>query len=165
VLAELEERALVVRANRGDATAFDALYRAYRGWVVGVAQRLTGNPDDALDVLQETFVWFFGRFPGFRLTGSLRSFLYPVVKHQAISLLRRRRRVADRDPDPGWILPGEEDGDFARLLARLPPEQRDVVQLRFALDFQLDEIAAALAIPLGTVKSRLHHALRALRGE
>jgi len=183
VLPELEERALVARANRGDLDAFAALYRAYRDWVAGVARRLTGDPDDALDVLQETFVWFFGRFPGFRLTSSLRSFLYPVVKHQAIAVLRRRRRlggpvrlrrtggrseaeppVADAEPDLGWSLPDEEAGDFHRLLQRLTPEQRDVVQLRFGLDFQLDEIAAALAIPLGTVKSRLHHALLFLRG-
>src|SRR5262249_38621719 len=148
-----------------DLDAFAALYRAYRDWVAGVARRLTGSPDDALDVLQETFVWFFGRFPGFRLTGSLRSFLYPAVNHQAISGLRRRLRVADVRPEPGWVLPGEEDGEFAGLLARLPPEQRDVVQLRFGLDFQLDEIAAALGIPLGTVKSRLHHALKIFRGE
>src|SRR5262249_50539516 len=124
VLAELEERALVARANRGDAAAFDTLYREYRDWVAGVARRLTGDPDDALDVLQETYVWFFGRFPGFRLTSSLRSFLYPVVKHQAIAVLRRRRRVAGAEPDLGWSLPDEEAGDFHRVLMRLTPEQR-----------------------------------------
>ena len=68
---------LVARANRGDLAAFAALHRATRDWVVGGARRLTGSSDDALDVLQEIFVWWFGRFPGFRLTSSLPSFLYP----------------------------------------------------------------------------------------
>jgi len=162
VLAELEERALVARANRGEAAALETLYRETRDWVLGLAHRLTGNPADALDVMQETFLWFFGRFPGFKLTSSLRSFLYPVVKHQAIAIARRRRHDAPAAPELGWTLPGEEHGDFHRMLAVLPAEQRDVVTLRFGLDFKLEEIAEALAIPLGTVKSRLHNALKVL---
>jgi RNA polymerase sigma-70 factor (ECF subfamily) len=61
--------------------------------------------------------------------------------------------------------PNQEAGDLERLAAALPDEQREVVRLRFALDFRLEEIADALRIPLGTVKSRLHNALRSLREE
>jgi len=163
VLAELEERALVARGNRGDAGALEALYRAYSHWVLALARRFTGNPDDALDVLQDTFISFFARFPGFKLTSTLRSYLYPVVKHHAIDVVRRRRRlVVDAEIELGFCLPGEASGDFARLLACLSAEHRDVAALRFGLDFKLEEIAAALQIPLGTVKSRLHNALKGL---
>ena len=56
------------------------------------------------------------------------------------------------------------DTGLGRLVEELPDAQREVVLLRFALDFQLDEIAEAQGVPLGTVKSRLHHGLKALRG-
>jgi RNA polymerase sigma factor (sigma-70 family) len=114
------ERELVRRANAGDGDALVALYRAERDWVVGLAQRFTGSREDALDVLQETFLYFFSRFPGFVLTSSVRGFLYPVVKHHAIDVVRRRRKVVDldayrRDPqgeaELGWHAP---DADARR---------------------------------------------------
>ena len=163
MLAELEERALVARGNRGDGAALETLYREYRQWVLALARRFTGNADDALDVLQDTFISFFGRFPGFKLTSSLRSYLYPIIKHHAIGMARRRRRlVAGVEVELGTCLPEETGGDFARLLAVLSAEHRDVALLRFGSDFKLEEIAAALDIPVGTVKSRLHNALKAL---
>ena len=163
MLAELEERALVARGNRGEAAALETLYREYRHWVLGLAHRFTGNEADALDVMQDTFIWFFGRFPGFKLRSSLRSFLYPVVKHNSLTLVRRRRRlIVDGEVEIGLAFPDETGGDFERLLAGLSAEHRDVAALRFGLDFKLEEIAAALEIPVGTVKSRLHNALKAL---
>ncbi|HKA89668.1 MAG TPA: sigma-70 family RNA polymerase sigma factor [Haliangiales bacterium] len=161
---EDDEARLVARANAGDAGALAALYRAHRGWVAALALRFTGNQADALDVLQETFLYLFRRLP-LALTTSLRGFLYPVVKHQSISVVRRRRpEVAVDDASLPWH--GAADaGDFTRLVAALPAEQREVVRLRFGLDLSLDEIAAALGVPLGTVKSRLHNALKTLRSQ
>ena len=164
-----DERALVARANRGDADAFEALYRLHRDWVVALARRFTGDRDDALDALQETFVHLFGRFPGFTLTSTLRAYLYPVVRHVCISLARKRRRVvplqaaleAGREPAVEPVEP-EWSPVYARRIAALPEGQREVLRLRFALEMRLDEIAHALDVPLGTVKSRLHNALRAL---
>ena len=166
-----DDRALVERANAGEEAAFEGLYEAHRAWVLALATRFTGNREDALDVLQETFVELFSRFPGFRLTSSLRAYLFPVVKHRSISLMRKRRPVVDLDhargraaraaPTAQW--PGETAGAHPRLIAGLPAAQREVLGLRFVLDLRLSEIADALAIPLGTVKSRLHTALAALR--
>ena len=167
------EQALVRRANAGDGAALEALYAAHRDWVVGLARRFTASRDDALDVLQETFLYFFGRFPGFVLSSTVRSYLYPVVKNHSIDLLRRRRKVVDLDAyragrggeeELRWE-PNQEAGDLERLVASLPGEQQEVVRLRYALDFRLEEIADALRIPLGTVKSRLHNALRSLKEE
>ncbi|MBN2360124.1 MAG: RNA polymerase sigma factor [Deltaproteobacteria bacterium] len=169
-MAPSDERELVARANQGDAAAFEELYRRHRDWVVGLAWRFVGNRDDALDVLQETFAALFDRFPGFALTSSLRGYLYPVVKHRCISLLRKRRRVVAIDEartargDLAGELAWQPDppGEFAEIISALPAEQREVVRLRFALDLKLEEIAQALAIPTGTVKSRLHNALKVL---
>lgn len=166
-----EELALVAAANEGDPHAFEALYRAHRDWVVALGYRFTGNRDDALDVLQETFAYFFGKFPGFELRASVRGFLFPVVRHQSISLARKRRKVvsldAAKEADAGIELRFEPPlpGEFGRLIAALPTGQREVVRLRFALGLKLPEIAEALDVPVGTVKSRLHNALKTLRKE
>jgi RNA polymerase sigma-70 factor (ECF subfamily) len=158
---------LVQRANRGDAAAFEALYRRYRDWVVRLAERHTGSRDDALDVLQDAFAHLFGRFPGFVLTAQLTTYLYPVVRNLALDRVRRRRPEVDVDtlaetlPAPPAAAP---DHGLARLVAALPAAQREVLLLRYADDRSLAQIADALAIPLGTVKSRLHAALAALKG-
>ena len=161
------EQRLVARANRGDAAALEELYRAHREWVVALAWRFTGNREEALDVLQDSFAYLFGRFPGFRLTSTLRAYLYPVVRNRALSLLRQRRKVVplDRDSYPPAELTWrpEPTGDLGRLVADLSPEHQEVVRLRFGLGFTLEEIATALALPLGTVKSRLHNALKRLK--
>lgn len=157
---------LTARANAGEAEAFAELYRRHRDWVTGLAYRFTGNRDDALDVLQDTFAYFFGKFPGFVLTASVRTFLYPAIKHLCLS--RRRKHAPTLDVDElADILPAADPAaptaDLVRLVQMLPPAQREVMLLRFVDDFSLAQIAAALAIPVGTVKSRLHHALETLR--
>ncbi len=159
--------ALIAALNGGDASAFDAIYHRYRDWVVRTAYRITGNVDDALDVLQETFSYVFGKFPGFILTAKVTTFLYPVVKNLALKARQRRGHHstdiflperAVNDPAPGD--PREE---LTALLTGLSEGQREVLLLRFVDDFSLEEIAHALSIPLGTVKSRLHLALAALK--
>src|SRR5215213_10383682 len=87
------DQQLVDAINGGQAQAFDALYYRYRDWVVRLASRFTGNDDDALDVLQETFAYVFRKFPGFRLTASMTTFLYPVVKNLSIAARRKRTRM------------------------------------------------------------------------
>lgn len=140
--------------------------------MTALAYRLTGSRDDALDVLQETFIYFFSKFPGMTLTSSMRSFLYPAVKHNSINVLRRRKRTVDLESyrhsgevevQLRWIPPEGRRSDFYKMTESLPDGQREVVRLRFGLDFRLEEIAASLDVPLGTVKSRLHNALKTIR--
>jgi RNA polymerase sigma-70 factor, ECF subfamily len=162
-----DDRELAARANQGDADAFEALYRRHRDWVVALAWRLTGSRDDALDVLQDTFARLFERFPGFTLTTTLRAYLYPAIKHACISLARKRRNVvpingAAVEPATEPAAPSEWSPELARLVGELPEGHREVLRLRFALELRLEEIAEALDLPLGTVKSRLHNALKSL---
>jgi RNA polymerase sigma-70 factor (ECF subfamily) len=65
---------LIAAVNQGDVAAFEVLYRRHRDWVVNVAFRFIGDRDLALDVLQETFLYFLKRFPGFELRCQFRSF-------------------------------------------------------------------------------------------
>ena len=82
---------LVAAINTSDAAAFEVLYFRHRDWVTGLAFRFTGDNDASLDVMQETFLYFLRKFPGFRLTANLKTFLYPAVRHLAIAA---RQKVA-----------------------------------------------------------------------
>ena len=123
-----------------------------------------------LDVLQETFAYWLKKFPGFRLTSGVTTFLYPVVKNTALAIRRKRTRavtdsdVLDHVPAPD-ASPSASKADLAQVFATLPAAQREVLILRFVDGMTMAEIAAALAITLGTVKSRLHHALETLRND
>jgi len=163
-----------VRAiNARDPAAFDALYYRYRDWVVRLARRFTGHDDDALDVLQDAFGYVFRKFPGFELTASMTTFLYPVVKNLSIAARRKRRRTAQlpEEPAPAQLAapvavdPEAGREELAAVLADLPEGQRDVLLMRFVDAMSLAEIGEALGIPEGTVKSRLHNAIATLRGD
>ena len=162
------DQQLVHALNGGDDSAFDALYFRYRDWVVRLATRFAGNDADALDVLQETFAYVFRKFPGFRLTANMTTFLYPVVKNLSIAARRKRtRQVQDEAAFEGLSGSDPERADpraeLQTVLAALPEGQREALLMRFVDGMSLAEIAGALSIPEGTVKSRLHNALAALR--
>ncbi|UCD51567.1 MAG: sigma-70 family RNA polymerase sigma factor [Phycisphaerales bacterium] len=165
------DQELIELANRGDSDAFEALYHRYRDWVYRLAWRFTGNQSDALDVLQETFAYLLGKFPDFELTAAMTTFLYPVVKHTSIAVRRKNQRFASDDEALSELAaPASQETERSRreladVLAGLPEAQREIMLMRFVDGMSLQEIASALEIPLGTVKSRLHHALRALRDD
>ncbi len=160
---------LIAAANRGEVEALEVLYRRYRDWVVSLAYRFTRDRELALDVLQETFLYVLGKFPGFELRSKMKTFLYPTVRHLSVALQSKATR---RPPPHGELLfdppsdpcAGERIRGLAELMEVLPVGQREVLILRFADGLSLAEIAKALQIPLGTVKSRLHGAIEALRG-
>ena len=164
---ERSDQELIAAANAGEASAFEGIYFRYRDWVVNLAFRFTGDREQALDVMQETFVYLLKKFPGFRLTCQMKSFLYPAVKHLALNSVARAIRY-----EPGEVLfnaleapevqPSEHES-LCAALRKLPAAQRETVVLRFLEGFDLAEIAETLEVPVGTVKSRLHHALEALR--
>jgi len=173
---------LVDAINTGDDGAFEALYYRYRDWVHSVATRFTRDHDLALDVLQETFAYVLRKCPSLKLTAEMKTFLYPVIKHTAIALRRKSLRFVSDDealanlgappavprggpPGDPWGGPRDESprAELASALRGLPAEQRETLLMRFVDDMTLQEIADALNIPLGTVKSRLHHALKTLR--
>jgi len=164
------DQELIAAINDGDSDAFEALYYRYRDWVVSLAYRFTGDRELALDVLQETFLYFVKKFPGFRLTAHLKTFLYPAVRNLSIAARRKAKRFQSDENETGTIeaatttVPvGSQDESLVAALAVLSDEHREVLLLRFVDGLSLAEIAKALNIPLGTVKSRLHNALAFLR--
>jgi RNA polymerase sigma-70 factor, ECF subfamily len=166
----LTDQELVAAMNRGDEAAFTALYYRHRDWIVNLAFRWTGDRDLALDILQETFFTLAKRFPGFSLTAKLQTFLYPIIRNLSINARRKSERYHPDESQthlapvagPGNPAPGSDE-PLQAALATLGQDHRDVLLLRFVDGLSLAEIADVLGIPVGTVKSRLHNALEALR--
>ena len=166
---------LVRRANAGELGAFEVLYRRHRDWAVRVAARCGCGHDDALDVVQDAFLWLLRQFPGFELRAKMRTVLYPIIRNGALA--RRRKRQTQNSHRATFAVSRTVDAndasvdsdrdallhDLTRMLDAMPEFHREVLYLRFVDDFDISEIATVLEIPAGTVKSRLHHALAALR--
>jgi RNA polymerase sigma factor, sigma-70 family len=164
------DQQLIAEINSGNAAAFEVLYRRYRNWVVDLACRFTGSEDLALDVMQETFLYLLRKFPGFKLTAQLKTFLYPAVRNLSISARTRAGRLISTESEQSFLETIPADAALAEpgaglhaALSNLSSEHREVLWLRFVDDLSLAEIAGATGVPLGTVKSRMHHALESLR--
>ena len=177
----MTEKELVRAAQRGDDSAFEELVRTYEKRVYHLALRMCGNVDDAYEVAQEAFLsaWKGMRF--FRGDSSFSTWLYRLTSNAAIAFLRRQRRqggsdgvslddedtfleVADPAPSPHQQAERLELRDaLARGLSALSPEHRQVLLLRELQGLTYEEIAAALELDLGTVKSRIARAREKLR--
>jgi RNA polymerase sigma factor (sigma-70 family) len=172
----LDERELIARARRGDVAAYEELVRAF----TDVAHRtayLVGAADDADDAVQDAFVKAYRALPQFREGEPFRPWLLRIVANEA----RNRRRSAgrratlavraiedrpsdDAAPSPEEaVLVHERHVALAAAIDRLRDEDRLVVTCRYLLQLSEAETAATLAIPAGTVKSRLSRALARLR--
>ena len=171
---------LIAASNAGGdegRRAFEALYRRHRDWVVNLALRFTRDADGAADVAQEVFIYLLRKFPGFELTARLTTFLYPAVKNLSHTWRLKSRRFAGNDealslqPDRAGsaaAAPGQADparAELAAVMEKLSESHREVLLLRFVDDLSLAEIAELLSVPVGTVKSRIHHAIAALRDD
>lgn len=159
----------MVAINDGDPDAFEALYLRHRDWAVNLAFRFAGDRELALDVLQEAFLYLLKKFPGFTLRAKFTTFLYPVIRNLALNARKKSQRYELVDDkleeltEPVEPVTGECLGDELRVvMGNLPTQQQEVLLLRFVDEHSLNEIAEMLEIPKGTVKSRLHNALRAL---
>lgn len=161
------DQALVAAINAGDDRAFERLYLRYRDWVYRMAYRFTGNHQDAQDVVQETFSYVVKKFPGFVLSSSIKTFLYPAVRNYSIAARKKRQRTV-QDEVSLELAAAEEATDvdhdeLSGVLKSLPEAQQQVLLMRFVDGMTIPEIAAALELAPGTAKSRLHYAVKALR--
>lgn len=171
-LHTLPDDALVSQLAAGppaDGQAFGALYGRHQTWAWRVARRFCGE-DLAHDAVQEAFLYLArkGALASFVLSAKLTTFLYPVLKHEAQAAARKSVRTLGVGDAPLAQVPAAANGsghddDLALLLANLPAEQREAILLRFVDGLSMTEIAAATQVAEGTVKTRLHHAIRKLR--
>jgi RNA polymerase sigma-70 factor (ECF subfamily) len=162
---------LVARLRRGDRGAFEDLVIAYQHRVFGVALRMLGSRAEAQDLAQDVFLRVHGAIADFRGDAKLSTWLYTITSRLCLNRLassERRMtregeetltRLATNQAGPAAELErGELEAALHRAIAELPEERRIVVVLRDLQGLSYEEIAAALALELGTVRSRLHRA-------
>jgi RNA polymerase sigma-70 factor (ECF subfamily) len=162
---------VVERAQRGDPDAFEVLVRDVGGRLVGLAFRILRDPSAAEDAVQQTLVTAWRELPGLRDPERFEAWLYRILVRACAAEARRsgRWRADVRDVSPDAPVDTNEfrrvaDRDeLERGFRRLTSDQRAVIVLRYWGDLRQEDIAETLNIPLGTVKSRLHHATAALR--
>ena len=151
---------------RGDERALASLIERYAARIHAHLRRMTGDRDDADDLLQDTWVRVARGARRFDAGRRVRPWLYGIASNLARDLHRRRQvrtRAALAERTPEGPSPPFERIDLRERLARLPDRLREVVLLRYYGDLDEAEMAAALGVPRGTVKSRLHGAIRELK--
>lgn len=163
---------LVLRCRRGREGAFEELVSLWEQRLFYYVRRVVKSEEDAWDVLQQTWLSVFKGIGSLRDPGRLGVWLYRIARNRAISHLRARyaRQLPTNEDSSVAEVEGDDNAgafDVAeqvhRGLSRLAPAHREVLTLFFLEEFAAAEIAEVLVVPLGTVKSRLHHAKRALR--
>lgn len=171
-----EESALLERMQADDLDAFEAFFLRYRTPIYRTAYGLTGDPQAAEEILQDTFARAYQRRHILRPEVSPLPWLHRVALNLCYSRLGRRRLPSEPMGDTviglvhdGAVQPAEhaEQQELRRIVrdgvARLPPKHQSVVILYYLHGLSLQETAELLDVRLGTVKSRLHYALRGLR--
>lgn len=178
---------LLERLRAGERDLFGALVRRYERELFGYLRRYLGDDDLADDVFQNTFVQVYRKIKQYEPGRPARPWLYAIATNQAIDALRRRNRRADQRADA--VTAPDEDGQARPLfellpaagdqppdaadraeqrervraaVQRLPDLLRQVVLLAYFQGLKYRDVAEALDIPVGTVKSRLHAALAKL---
>jgi RNA polymerase sigma-70 factor (ECF subfamily) len=157
---------LVAAVALGSESAFSELLGRHERPLAGFLRRQLGDAD-AEDVFQEVWLRVARGAPGFDVSRRFKPWLYGIALNEMRDWLARRGRAREL-PLEGADVPDPKSGttaahvDVERLLSILPLEQRDVLILRYQLDLSEAEIAEALGVPRGTVKSRSHAALARL---
>lgn len=170
-LEALADAVLVKMAGTGDARAFSVLYARHKDYSMRLAMRFTRDHETAADVVQETFIYLVRKMPTLELTAKMTTYLYPIVKNIALTAKRkdraRLRLVRDDGSDVDIQAPRDTEPrnaeSLASVVAILPEHQQEVLLMRFVDDMSMEQIATALSVPPGTVKSRLHLAIKILR--
>ena len=144
----------------------EQLYQASRQRLTAYFQRRHRSAEAAEDLLHETFLQLMRRVDRCRAARSPQAYLFGIARHVSAEAWRRAQRQAT---DEASLLPAEAPNPEPRLLAAreviagLPSLQREILDLRFQHDLSYAEIAEVLNVPVGTVRSRLHNAMRLLR--
>ena len=171
VLGASDETSLIERARRGDGDAFEALLGPRVDSLLRTARAILGNDADARDATQEACLAAWRKLPHLRDAGAFDASLNRVLVNACRTSLRRRSRIREvsigpahdgvsrSDPDPALF---DDTEAILRAFDRLSADHRTILVLHHLRHQPVAGIAAALEIPVGTVKSRLHAARAAL---
>jgi RNA polymerase sigma-70 factor (ECF subfamily) len=179
-----EELALIERCKRGEHDAFDRLVSSYEKRIFSFAYRLCGHYDDANDICAEAFIRVFQSIHRFRGAANFSTWVFRITTNVYLDRRKRTRnrrhmsldecmdmedsglirQIEDPSPTPHRVAEQNEQSDILRrAVASLPKSQRAIIALYHVEDLSYREIAETMALPLGTVKSRLNRTRQNLR--
>jgi len=168
------DRETIAACQRGEREAFRALFEAYQDKVYSIALRYSGDRAVALDIAQEVFLSLLSTIHEFRGESGFETWLYRLVVNRCLDQQRRGRRLiafvedlldtfrAPQESAIDELLRSEVSSEVQSVVARLSPEQRIVVVLRYTEGLAYEEIAAIVGCSPGTVASRLNRAHKIL---
>jgi RNA polymerase sigma-70 factor (ECF subfamily) len=172
---QAEEREIIRRCRDGDESAFASLVDAYKDLVFALSFRLTGSRDLAEDLAQDVFLRVHRGLPYFRGEARLGTWIYRIVANLAAEPRFRRRPETSLDAThegrPAREI-ASHDASFAEIelkdrlekaMARLPEHYQLLVAGHYLKGVRYEDLAEAVGIPIGTVKTHLHRAKRMLR--
>ena len=167
---------LLSRVADGDVQAFEALYQRHHTRAYSLAVRITGRPAAAEEAVQDAFMELWRGAAGFDAErGSVSTWLLSFVRYRSLDAVRRNALRTHQDIDTvaagleaperteELVVRSDEFARTRRLVAALPPDQREVIDLAYFRGFTQNEIAVRVGVPLGTVKGRARLALAKLR--
>ena len=165
-----EDSDLIARVRKGDIDGFNLLVSRWEKRVFNYLLRLTGSPDDSMDLSQDVFLKAYQNIRKLDDTARFGPWLFRIAHNEAYSSFRKRRPEVspeetffERQPAPGIAI--DLSLAVAGALDRLTPEQREAVVLKVYQGLKFDEMAEILECPVSTVKSRLYTALELLKTE
>jgi len=167
---QLADELLVMRCQDGEADAMAELVRRWQQRLWRHAYRMTGREDGAWEVAQEAWLAIVRGIGRLYDPARFRGWAYRIVTNKAANWIARRRRRRDKQrelpadpPATGGDERTDPGEDLQAALRRLPKQRRAILSLHYLEGLTVAEIAAALSIPPGTVKSRLYHARNELK--
>jgi RNA polymerase sigma-70 factor (ECF subfamily) len=170
IFRAVEDADLISRVRRGDVEAFNLLVSRWEKRVFNYLLRITGRPEDAMDLSQEAFLKAYQNIRKLDDPARFGPWLYRIAHNEAHSLFRKRRPETgleeegpERSPAPGF--PVDLTLAVTAALDRLNPDQREAVVLKVYEGLKFDEMAEVLGCPVSTVKSRLYTALDLMKTE
>ena len=168
----VNERALLERCRAGDESAFQELVDRYKSLVFALIARTVQDRSRAEDLAQDVFLRVHRGLPYFRGEARLSTWIYRIVANVCVQDSSRPTTVSLDDERAAPVVPSASDrqfGDFElrdrleKAIARLPANYRLLVAAHYLDGVQYEDLAAALALPLGTVKTQLYRAKQQLR--
>jgi len=178
-MSDASDHTLAAAAGAGDRRALEILLARHFDRVHAICRRITGHPEDALDATQEALIAISRGISRYDARAAFTTWLYRVATNAALDEVRRRKRrpastdidALDHTPDPAAGPGGSVESavaariDVDAALTTLAPEFRAAVVLRDLCDLDYAEIAEALGVPIGTVRSRIARGRAAIAAE
>lgn len=169
------EKGLIKKAQQGDKRAWLTLVKQYEKPIYHSCLRMVSNPDDALEIMQESFMSIYRSLDKYRFESSFKTWAIAITNRRCVEFYRARKVLDEeqqemliaesKTPEPAdfMVFMAEQNKQVLKLLNDLPWVQKEVVELKFFQHFTFEQIAEQLGVSTNTVKSRLYSALSKLR--